>query len=482
MKNSILYTILALTLIIAGIGYYSYSPATKNIFGRALVLMFVKDSANYGDLTSQWEKLDLSVEMTDDCIGENNKKNIACTSKHIRQALSSAKKVNKPLLLLADKDSSQALLASLDADNSEQIAALILIQANVNENIGINIKASKTLVVSDLNDSADNVISARRLASEIRNSGQWAWSTLLQDDGSGLLSHPVLPHMVSYLINGKMNPAYRIEFNAESRWQQPIVDNDKFFELSELVETRNIDNDINRILRAFYAYDLNLLKQWPLEQYKAFNLIKYRDTLPESKQGRYAIFSNRKGHKFYLDLQRYEKYKPEFVIAIDDEENLYRMTSFYKTNRYYSWEQGGPSKDMLYAQSLGAFIHFQIPPPAHMELPYLQYSSILFESIGFTDQDPYTGITGLSDAAFDVLTMNCVPCHSINDIGGAAYHLDYLTVKPKPGFAQPLLSYSKDVLDNFFFNQTATAQLIGVNPNYVESKAGEELMNWLLAK
>jgi hypothetical protein len=67
-------------------------------------------------------------------------------------------------------------------------------------------------------------------------------------------------------------------------------------------------------------------------------------------------------------------------------------------------------------------------------------------------------------------------------VGGSAHHLDYLTVKPQPGFAQPLLSYSKEVLDNFFFNQTATAQLIGVNPNYVEAKVGEELKTWLLAK
>ena len=252
--------------------------------------------------------------------------------------------------------------------------------------------------------------------------------------------------------------------------------------LSELVDERQVDNDIHRILKAFYAYDLNLLKQWPLEEYKAFNLVKYRDYLPEDQRGRFAVFSNRKGHKFYLDLQRYEKYQPEFVIAIDDEENLYRMTSFYKTKRYYSWEQGGPSNDMLYSQSLGAFIHFQNSPPMHMELPYLQYSSILFESIKFTDQDPYSGFNDLSTAAFEVLTLNCIPCHSVNQVGGSAHHLDYLTAKPQPGFAQPLLSYSKEVLENFFFNQTATAQLIGVNPNYVDEKTGEELMTWLLSK
>lgn len=482
MKNSILYITLALILIIAGSGYFFYTPPDKTILGRALVLMFVNDDIDGVVLANRWEKVDLSVEIINACAGGNNAKRIACKSKYIKSALSRTKDVNKPLLLLADKDSSQTLLSALSNNEPDQIAALILLQAKANKNYIDSIIAPKTLVISDVSDLAENVFATRLLASNIRKNDQWVWSTMLVDDGNGLLFHPVLPHMVSYLINGKINPAYQIEFNAESRWQNPIVNNNKFFELVGLVEERQVDNDIHRILKAFYSYDLNLLKQWPLEEYKAFNLIKYRDYLPEDQRGRFAVFSNRKGHKFYLDLQRYEKYQPEFVIAIDDEDNLYRMTSFYKTKRYYSWEQGGPSNDMLYSQSLGAFIHFQNPPPAHMELPYLQYSSILFESIKFTDQDPYAGFSGLSASAFEVLTLNCIPCHSVNQIGGSAHHLDYLTVKPQPGLAQPLLSYSKDVLDNFFFNQTATAQLIGVNPNYVDEKTGRELMAWLLSK
>ncbi len=482
MKNSILYIIIALVLIIAGGGYYFYTQPHKIILGRALVLMFVNDNSDQVKLVNQWEKLDLSVDIIDACARGDNAKRVACKGKYVKSALSRTKDVNKPLLLLADKDSSKTLLSALSKNDGNQIAALILLQVNLDEGYIDNIITPKTLVISDVNDLSEDIFSARLLASTIRNNDQWAWSTMLVDDGNGLLSHSVLPHMVSYLINGKINPAYQIEFNAESRWQNPVVNNDKFFELSELVEERQVDNDIHRVLKAFYAYDINLLKQWQVEKYKAFNLMKYRDYLPENRRGRFVVFSNRKGHKFYLDLQRYGEYQPEFVIAIDDEENLYRMTSFYRTKRYYSWEQGGPSDDMLYSQSLGAFIHFQNPPPANMELPYLQYSSILFDSIEFTDQDPYAEFSGLSASAFEVLTLNCIPCHSVNQIGGSAHHLDYLTLNPQPGFAQPLLSYSEDVLENFFFNQTATAQLIGVNPNYVDEKIGEELMTWLLSK
>ncbi len=480
MKNSVLTILLALALVIASIGYYFYPPAEKPILGRALVLMFVADSQNQSNLLNQWEKLDLSVAFSNGCVIDDVIRRRACVSQQINNAFIRTQQVNKPLLVLADKGVSQAVLATLKESDANQISALILLQAEADESLIEDVVVPKTLVISDLNDLAENISATRLLASNIRKNDQWVWSTMLVDSGEGLLSHPVLPHMVSYLIKGQMNPAYLVEFNAESQWQNPIVNNSKFFENNELVETRPVDNDIHRTLKAFYAYDHNLLKQWPLEKYKAFNLLKYRNQLPENERGRFAIFSNRKGHKFYLDMQRYGQYIPEFVIAIDDEENLYRMTSFYRTKRYYSWEQGGPNEDMLYSQSLGAFIHFQKSPPAHMELPYLQYSSILFESIKFTDQDPYVEIDGLSGPAFEVLTLNCIPCHRVNGVGGGAHHLDYLTVKPQPGFAQPLLSYSKDVLDNFFFNQTATAKLIGVNPNYVEIKIGEELITWFL--
>ena len=234
MKNSILYISLALILIIAGSGYIFYTPPDKSILGRALVLIFVNDDIDGVKLANQWEKLDLSVEIINTCASGNNAKRIACKTKYMQRALSRTKNVNKPLLLLADKDSSQTLLLSLSDHESNQIAALILLQAKANGNHIDRIIAPKTLVISDADDLAENVFATRLLASSIRNNDQWVWSTMLVDDGNGLLSHPVLPHMVSYLINGKINPAYQIEFNAESRWQNPIVNNNKFFEIKRV--------------------------------------------------------------------------------------------------------------------------------------------------------------------------------------------------------------------------------------------------------
>ena len=155
------------------------------------------------------------------------------------------------------------------------------------------------------------------------------------------------------------------------------------------------------------------------------------------------------------------------------------MSTFYKTKRFYSWEPGGPDQDTLYVQSLGGFIHFRKSLPPQYELPYLQYSTIKFDSIAFSNIDPYAGIKNLTHRSFRVLTQNCIPCHSVDGIGGAAYHMDSQTGEPQPGFARPLRTYSKEIYQNFFFNQTATAELIGVNPNYVERSVAEELLPWL---
>lgn len=475
MKKTAILIFLAIFLVI---GFYFLQPKEEKIYGRALVLLFTQSDNNTVVNIEDWEKLDLTFEVNSNCADIINDKLQRCIEKNIKKASIRTQSFNKNLILISEGNYSDALLKSAESLEDNSVSALVLLNPNFNQLHG-SIELEKLLVVNDVDINRESDQNIRETVSNIRNNDNWVWSTLLVNNGKGLLYHPVLPHMVSYLINGLVNPNYEIEFDAESLWQHPQVNNDEFWTQDDFVKVAPVTIDIKRILNAFYAHDANLIKQWPLKTYHAFDLIAYRNSLPKEKQGRYASFSNRKGHKFYLDLEKFSAYGPEFVIGIDDEKNLYRLTSFYKTKRFYSWKEGGPENDMLYSQSLGAFIHFQSPLPRDEELPYLQYSSILFESISFTDNDPYQKITKLSDNAFNVVTLNCLPCHSIEDVGGAAHHLDFRTVQAQPGFAQPLLSYPRDVLNNFFFNQTETAKLIGVNPNYVEIEVGRELIDWL---
>ncbi len=479
MKILSLGIVLAAILISAAIFYMQ--PKQEPIYGRALVVAF-SDASMESINTSEWATRDLVLQLESSCNDEQHEKTIKCLKKKLKKAITRTQSANKKLILLADSQYTNSLLMTFDEQALSSVNAVVLLKPKFDDSVATNLSSkfsTKFLIVNDLNQRNQDLISVREVTSLIRNQDNWIWSTQLIDNGVGLFAHPVLPHMVSYLVNGPINPNYEIEFDAESLWQHPTINNDEFWQQNLFIEKRTITNDIHRILNAFYAYDTSYLRHWPLQSYHAFNLLKYKNSLPQEQQGRFVTFSNLNGHKFFLDLNKYGEYLPELVIGIDDEKNLYRLTSFYRTKRYYSWEEGGPDKDMLYSQSLGAFIHFQKPLPRDEELPYLQYSSILFDSIEFTDQDPYAHIQGLSNRAFKVVTLNCLPCHSVEGVGGAAHHLDFKQVQPQPGYAKPLLSYSRPVLENFFYNQTDTAKLIGVNPNYVDRDVGTELIAWL---
>ena len=480
-KNSIIALCFLMMIAASVIIYLNVVNKYSPINGDVLVVKF-GSSDNEKFLTSkEWDNQRISKVFINNCQSADDKHIRKCVFKALKKATKRAKANNKSLIAIAEKNMSPATLIAVNDIEDATISAVVLLQPDKFEIEKINLSA-KLVIINDINDLKESIVESNKLASGMRNNGNWVWFTMLDSGKNSIYSHTALPYILSFLNDPASKVPYFLEFDAESRWQHPIFNNDEFFEQTEFIEERKINNDIRRILKAFYAYDPRILNQWPLETYRSFNLLRYRDSLPVHKQGRYVSFQNRKGHKFYLDLQKYGEYVPEFVVAIDNETNLYRLTSFYITNRYYSWRKGGPKAGELYSQSMGAFIHFQKPLPIDQELPFLQYSSILFESIEFSDDDPYKSLAGLSDPAFRVITLNCLPCHKVNGQGGAAVHLDYLTGKSKPGFAKPLLSYSKEILDNFFFNQTATAKLIGVNPNYVEHGIGEELIHWIQSK
>lgn len=475
------YLLIAAVLGVIAVIIYQLSgndTAENKIYGRALVLGFTDREVDESLLSTSWQKQDLTLELDYSCASDQLDNMQQCFSRKIKRAISRVQRHNKQLILLADGRQASALIG-LTQKSLKEIAAIMLLQPDIDTLPDDVNSGSKLILISDIKANPDTLITLRKMSAVIRKKDNWVWFTQLSAGDAALLAHPVLSHMVSFAIDGPVDPRYKLEFQAESRWQQPIVNNNDFWAQHEFVTSHKVTVDIQRILRAFYAHDPGQLKQWELQRYHAFSLLKYRDSLPPDKQGRYVTFSNRKGHTFYLDLEKYAQYEPEFVIGIDNESNLYRFTSFYITNRYYSWTPGGPDENMLYSQSLGAFLHFRKALPREHELPYLQYSSILFDTINFTDKNPYQQITGLSEDAFRVVTLNCLPCHSIHGKGGAAHHLDYLNLQPQPGFAKPLTSYPRSVLDNFFFNQAETAKLIGVNINYVETDIGRELIGWL---
>lgn len=479
--NKILLVAGVIAVLAAGI-MLSLKIKHDTIVEPIIVLAFLSpENAADANVIQTWRKIGIAVESVDDCENIKNNQKVSCLGELIDKIASLADSSNAQLVVLGGETYSDSLLRAFEKFNlADQVAGLVFLSAKFDPVIADTIELPKILMISSPLDPAEDVVSRRRMASKLLADNNWVWSTVLSDEGlDHSIAHPVLPEMILYLLERREGVRYLAEFDAESRWQTPLFDNEDYFAVEEAVREYAVDLDLQRILNAFFHHEPYQLKQWPLNTYKSFDLLTYRSLLPVDEQGRYVIFANRKGHRFYLDLDRYGRYLPELVIGVDDELNLYRMFTFYKTKQFYSWEPDGPDEDTLYVQSLGAFIHFRKPLPRQYELPYLQYSTILFDSIAFTDVDPFAGIQNLTHQAYRVLTQNCIPCHSVDGIGGAAYHMDAQSGEPQPGFARPLRTYSKEIYQNFFYNQTATAALIGVNPNYVDREVADELLPWL---
>ena len=481
MSKTIILFVSGIALVAATIGWIAQNKTPE--YAQPIVVLAFVDGKNQVS-TRRYQVLHnagFAVETVGVCTSNDHDKAVACILKTIQQVAKVVHSANSQLVVMGDKTYSKNILTAFGRDKlADEVDGLVLLQADFDLSNISSIKLPKSIFINAPQDAEQDFIARRRAVQNLLMNDNWVWSTTLSTDHiDGLAEHPVLPEMISYLLDKQENVRYLAEFDAESQWQEPLFDNDDFFKHKHAVQEFAVDGDLRRILTAFFHHEPYQLKQWPLLTYRGFDLLTYRASLPEQDQGRYVTFTNRKGHRFFLDLDRYGRYQPEFVIGIDDDNNLYRMSTFYRTKQFTSWEPDGPQQDKLYVQSLGAFIHFRNPLPRQYELPYLQYSTIKFDSIAFSNIDPYAGIKNLTHQAFRVLTQNCIPCHSLDGVGGAAYHMDSQTGEPQPGFARPLRTYSKEIYKNFFYNQTATAALIGVNPNYVAPEVADELLPWL---
>ena len=256
------------------------------------------------------------------------------------------------------------------------------------------------------------------------------------------------------------------------QWRSPLFDNNAFLAQPSLLKTYPADDGLRSMIKLFFHNEGYQLKQWPLAEYQAIDLL-------ELAQGRrFVQLGNRLGQKVYLDLDRYAQYQPQIVVSIDDETNLYQLKLFYQTRQQYSWIDDGP-RPALSVRPLGAFLHFRKPPPRVDWVPLLLRANLVYDQITFADEDPLAKLDQLPDKAEHIVLTNCVRCHSIEQVGGRAHHVVAATGEAQPGLALPLESYSRDVMRNFLFNQAEVARKIGVKPNGMPEDVARELFEWL---
>jgi acetyl esterase/lipase len=258
---------------------------------------------------------------------------------------------------------------------------------------------------------------------------------------------------------------------SKRRWADPPFSTRGFWKDHALVRSYDVDERFLRMLRFVYRNRTEELSQWPLKQFHAIGLLAYLDARGREQvgEGDYLVLSNVRGEKQVWHRNEIESYEPVIVVGLDDERNLFRLSTFYLMHREYSWKAGPPTP--LLALTTGAFIHFLKEPPRELQAQSWHYG--LTES-GFRrmKDDPLKAIRDLPKEVQEALTYRngCVYCHEFRGAGARSHHVQGLTGKVHGGFALPLESYPAEVWKAFIFDQERVAREMGAVPNTLQEK------------
>jgi acetyl esterase/lipase len=273
-------------------------------------------------------------------------------------------------------------------------------------------------------------------------------------------------------------------FGVRRRWDtRPPLDLSALRKDPEVIATYPVDDELRRTLMLLFGTMPYELSPLPGKTYQAVDLMDYMGRRPQSEVGKgdWLVVSNLRGETQYFAREVLEKTRPVIVVGLDDEDNLYRVFTFYRLKRAYSWIHGEEPMPMM-IRPLGAFLHFRTPLPE--ELRNATYAPFGLDETSFhwVDRDPLAPVRsmidrlpGLREAMIG--TQGCLKCHAFRGSGARAHHTLAETGKPYGAFALPLEEYPTDVLRRFLFEQEKVAKSFGVVPLPVEPNAARQLFD-----
>ncbi len=267
----------------------------------------------------------------------------------------------------------------------------------------------------------------------------------------------------------------------EKIWRTPPFNTDSFWRYRKIIKRYAADDRFRGTVARVYGNDRYRLAAWKLGQFHAIPLTDYLAARFSQPTGQFLITTNLRGEKYYWPLAEALSYEPVIVIGVDEEQNPFRMTVFYQAKRESSWRaQAAPPPVM--ARSLGAFLFFRRPPPAHLNPPFGAQFALTEASLALTDSDPLAEIRRLDKDVFAALTHanGCLSCHAWRGVGGRAHHLRADTGKTHGGYGLPLADYPRRVWRRFLFDQAAVAAEIGATANPVPAATSRKLFSLVI--
>lgn len=341
----------------------------------------------------------------------------------------------------------------------------------------------RLFVLSAANDFPGFAVDARRFVKALRAVGHRQVQELIVP---GLNHFTIVdPHHKERLVRAILNGFTALRpldaqtatlLQVRQRWQEPPFSTEPFWNAGVAVRSYPVDARLRAALGEIYEYNAYELAAYPLARYHAVDLFEYLNRLPPERAGSgdFLTITNFRGEHLYFTRAQLVAYRPQLVIGLDDERNLFRLSVFYQNKLEYSWRADKPP---IMARSVGAFLHFIKEPPPNLVPDTRARFSLTPESFRFTPQDPLGAVASIPPEAHKVLTQTnaCLSCHSFRGAGARAGHVEAATGKLHGGFALAFEEYPSDAWRRFIFEPEAAAQLIGVRANPVEGPAKQML-------
>jgi hypothetical protein len=273
-------------------------------------------------------------------------------------------------------------------------------------------------------------------------------------------------------------------FGVRRRWgARPPLDVSEFRKDPGAIRTHPVDDELRQTLMLLFGTMPYELSPLPRKTYQAIDLLDYLARRPESEvgKGNWLVVSNLRGETQYFAREVLEKTRPVVVVGLDDEDNLYRVFTFYRLKRAYSWIKGEEPMPMM-IRPLGAFLHFRTPPAKVLsDLRNATYAPFGLDETSFhwVDKDPLAPVRSITGGLREAMigTQGCLKCHAFRGSGARAHHALADSGKPYGAFALPLEEYPTEVLRRFLFEQEKVARSFGVVPLPVEENVARELFD-----
>ena len=277
--------------------------------------------------------------------------------------------------------------------------------------------------------------------------------------------NPLRQHLLALLGLQHGFGSLRDTFAMRRYWREPALSSAGFWKDAKHVVTQEATPYFLRELNLLFTGAGNPPRLRP-KQFQALDLFAWLERHADRVgRGGYLLLTNSRGEQVSWELEALRPWRPQLVIGVDGERELFRAVDFYHTDRRYTWQQPEPETWIL-ARPVGAFLHFGEPPPAAIDPRAIGRFALTPESLKRVDADPLAPLASLPDADRRLLTeqFHCVSCHGFRGTGARAGHLRATDAELVGGFALPLEQYPPPVWRRYCFEQAAVAREIAASP------------------